>query len=100
MKIVSENRFSGKTYFIQSPPDCIDEEDEEAPELKTPTADNQHGLIPSAAAASNQAVTVTKVKKVQRGELNYWGMYKAKGKYRPGKYRPAATWAMQNRHLI
>ena len=44
----------------RSSPAIIDEQEEdESPELKTPTAENQHAMIPG--AATNQAVTVTKV---------------------------------------
>ena len=59
----------------RSSPAIIDEADEEAdesPELKTPTAENQHmGMIPGGVmpASHNQAVSTTKVKRVQIGNL-------------------------------
>ena len=48
----------------RSSPAIIDEgqeDEEESPELKTPTADNQHVSMIPGAAASNQAVATTKV---------------------------------------
>ena len=50
----------------RSSPAIIDEgqeDEEESPELKTPTADNQHVSMIPGAAASNQAVATTKVMK-------------------------------------